>query len=113
MSRRSLKQLGSCIIDQHTSMPQQLNIHLHRLIIQKLTSPQHNNERFIKQQLTIYASMVHTHLHEHWWLVEDRNGQVGYAPLAFMMVILDNTVDEVESDATKIGTSEQYRCNQD
>ena len=28
---------------------------------------------------------------EHWWLVEDRNGQVGYAPVAFLAVILDNT----------------------
>ena len=28
---------------------------------------------------------------EHWWLVEDRNGQVGYAPVAFLVVIIDTT----------------------
>ena len=28
---------------------------------------------------------------------------LGYAPVAFMMVILDNTVEEEESHATKIG----------
>ena len=40
---------------------------------------------------------------EHWRLVEDRNGQVGYAPAAFLMVILDTTAEEQESDATKKG----------
>ena len=40
---------------------------------------------------------------EHWRLVEDRNGQVGYAPAAFLMVILDTTAEEEESSATKKG----------
>ena len=40
---------------------------------------------------------------EHWWLVEDSNGQVGYAPAVFLVVILDTTVGEEESDATKKG----------
>ena len=31
---------------------------------------------------------------EHWRLVEDRNGQVGYAPAAFLVVILDTTAEE-------------------
>ena len=34
-------------------------------------------------------------------VVEDRNGQVGYAPAAFLVVILDTTAEEEESDATK------------
>ena len=38
---------------------------------------------------------------EHWRLVEDRNGQVGYAPAAFLVVILDTAEEEEESDATK------------
>ena len=38
---------------------------------------------------------------EHWRLVEDRNGQVGYAPAGFLVVILDTTAEEQESDATK------------
>ena len=40
---------------------------------------------------------------EHWRLVEDRNGQVGYAPAAFLVVILDTAEEEEESDATKKG----------
>ena len=40
---------------------------------------------------------------EHWSLVEDRNGQVGYAPGGFLVVILDTTAEEQESDATKKG----------
>ena len=40
---------------------------------------------------------------EHWRLVEDRNGQVGYAPAAFVVVILDTTAEEEEIGATKKG----------
>ena len=40
---------------------------------------------------------------EHWSLVEDRNGEVGYAPAGFLVVILDTTAEEQESDATKKG----------
>ena len=40
---------------------------------------------------------------EHWRLVEYRNGQVGYAPAAFLVVILDTTAEEQERDATKKG----------
>ena len=40
---------------------------------------------------------------EHWRLVEDRNGHVGYAPAAFLVVILDTTAEKDESDATKKG----------
>ena len=34
---------------------------------------------------------------KHWWLVEDRNGQVGYAPTAILVVIVDTTLEEEES----------------
>ena len=40
---------------------------------------------------------------EHWSLVEDRNGEVGYAPAGFLVVILDTTAEEQESDATQKG----------
>ena len=40
---------------------------------------------------------------EHWRLVEYRHGQVGYAPSAFLVIILDTTAEEEESDATKKG----------
>ena len=46
---------------------------------------------------------------EHWRLIEDRNGQVLYAPAAFMVVILDTTAEEEESGRYKEGTREQYR----
>ena len=38
---------------------------------------------------------------EHWRLVEDTNGQVGYAPAAFLVVILDTSAEEQERYATK------------
>ena len=38
---------------------------------------------------------------EHRRLVEDIHGQVGYAPAAFLVVILDTTAEKRESDATK------------
>ena len=50
---------------------------------------------------------------EHWRLVEDRHGQVGYAPAAFLMVILDTTVEEEEeSSATKKGQENSTEENQ-
>ena len=49
-------------------------------------------------------------------LVEDRNGQVGYAPAAFLVVILDTAEEEEESDATKKGLengTEENRIGQE
>ena len=48
---------------------------------------------------------------EHWRLVEDRNGQVGYAPAAFLVVILDTTAEEQERDATKKGQGNNTEDN--
>ena len=48
---------------------------------------------------------------EHWRLVEDRNGQVGYAPAAFLVVILDTTAEEEESGATKKGQGDSTEEN--
>ena len=48
---------------------------------------------------------------EHWRLVEDRNGQVGYAPAAFLVVILDTTAKEEESGATKKGQEDSTEEN--
>ena len=53
---------------------------------------------------------------EHWRLVEDRNGQVGYAPAVFLVVILDTAEEEEESDATKKGlqnSTEENRIGQE
>ena len=49
---------------------------------------------------------------EQWRLVEDRNGRVGYAPAAFLVVILDMTAEEEESDATKKGQENSTEENQ-
>ena len=49
---------------------------------------------------------------EHWRLVEDRNGQVGYAPTAFLVIILDATAEEYESGATKKGQEDSTEENQ-
>ena len=48
---------------------------------------------------------------EHWRLVEDRNGQVGYAPAAFLMVILDTTAEKEESGAIKKGQEDSTEEN--
>ena len=49
---------------------------------------------------------------EQWRLVEDRNGRVGYAPAAFLVVILDMTAEEEESGATKKGQENSTEENQ-
>ena len=38
---------------------------------------------------------------KHWWLVEDGNGQVGYVSVAYLMIIIDETLHEEESDTTR------------
>ena len=48
---------------------------------------------------------------EHWRLVEDRHGQVGYAPAAFLVVILDTTAEEEESGVTKKGQEDSTEEN--
>ena len=71
------------------------------------------------------TAMGHTHLQgrtrrertlEAIYIVEDRNGQVGYAPAAFLVVILDTAEEEEESDATKKGlenSTEETRIGQE
>ena len=53
-----------------------------------------------------WETLVFKGLHaenEHWRLVEDTHGHVGYAPAAFLVVILDTTAGEEENDATEKG----------
>ena len=38
---------------------------------------------------------------EHWWLVEVGNGQVGYVPAAYLMIIVDETHQEEENDTDR------------
>ena len=67
-----------------------------------------NTESHIGKEIDLqqWDTFVFKGLHaenEHWRLVEDRHGQVGYAPAAFLVVILDTTAGEEENDATKKG----------
>ena len=53
---------------------------------------------------------------ENWSLVQDRTGQVGYAPAGCLVVILDTTTEEQESDTTKKGqenSTEENRIGQE
>ena len=59
-------------------------------------------EIYLQQWETLIFKGEHAE-NEHWRLVEDRHGQVGYAPAAFLVVILDTTAEEEESGATKKG----------
>ena len=38
---------------------------------------------------------------EHWWLVEDGKGLVGYESVAYIVIIIDETRQEEESDTTR------------
>ena len=38
---------------------------------------------------------------EHWWLAENGKGQVGYVPAAYLMIIIDETLREEDSDTTR------------
>ena len=38
---------------------------------------------------------------EHWWLAENGKGQVGYVPAAYLMIIIDETLQEEDSDTTR------------
>ena len=49
---------------------------------------------------------------EQWRLVEDKYEQVGYAPAAILVVILDTTAEEEESDATNKGQENSTEDNQ-
>ena len=44
-------------------------------------------------------------------MFDDRNGQVGYAPAAFLVVILDTTAEEEASGATKKGQEDSTEEN--
>ena len=57
-------------------------------------------EIYLRQWDTLIFKGEHAE-NEHWRLVEDRNGQVGYAPAAFLVVILETTAEEQERYAKK------------
>ena len=53
-----------------------------------------------KQGDTLVYLMGHEE-NKHWWLVEDGKGQVGYVPVASLMIIIYDTLQEEESDTIR------------
>ena len=58
------------------------------------------NELDLNEGDTVVYLMKHDD-NEHWWLVEDGKGHVGYVPVAYLMIIIDETLHEEERDTTK------------
>ena len=58
------------------------------------------NELDLNEGDTVVYLMKHVD-NEHWWLVEYVNRQVGYVPVAYLMIIIDETLQEEESDTTR------------
>ena len=58
------------------------------------------NELDLNEGDTVVYLMKHDD-NEHWWLVEDGKGQVGYVPAAYLMIIVDETLQEEESDTNR------------
>ena len=72
-------------------------------------------EIYLRQWDTLILKGQHAE-NEHWSLVEDRNGEVGYAPAGFLVVILYTTAEKQECDATKKGqenSTEENRIGQE
>ena len=65
---------------------------------------------YLRQWDTLIFKGEHAE-NEHWRLVQYRNGQAGYAPAAFLVVILDTTAEEQERDATKKGQGNSTEDN--
>ena len=58
------------------------------------------NELDLNEGDTVVYVMKHDD-NEHWWLVEDGNGQVGHVPAAYLMIIIDETRQEEKSDTNR------------
>ncbi len=58
------------------------------------------NELDLNEGDTVVYLMKHDD-NEHWWLVEDGKGQVGYVPAAYLMIIIDETRQEEENDTER------------
>ena len=58
------------------------------------------------KELYMQQGATHSYVMEHednihWWLAEDNKGQVGYVPVACLMTIVDETVQEEGCDKTR------------
>ena len=64
------------------------------------------NELDLKQGNTLVYLLKHDE-NEHWWLVEDGKGQVVYVPVAYILIIIDETLQEEESNTQERGTRKE------
>ena len=58
------------------------------------------NERDLQQGDVLSCIMEHDDK-EQWWLAEDSKGEVGYVPVAYLMMIVDETVQDEGCDNTR------------
>ena len=58
------------------------------------------NELDLSEGETLVYSMKHDD-NDHLWLAENGKGQVGYVPAAYLMIIIDETLQEEDSDTTR------------
>ena len=58
------------------------------------------NELDLSEGETLVYLMKHDD-NDHWWLAENGKGQVGYVPAAYLMIIVDETLQEEDSDTTR------------
>ena len=58
------------------------------------------NELDLSEGETLVYLMKHDD-NDHWWLAENGKGQVGYVPAAYLMIIIDETLQEEDSDTTR------------
>ena len=58
------------------------------------------NELGLNEGGAVVYLMTHDE-NEHWWLVDDGRGQMGYVPVAYLVIIIDETLQEEESDTTR------------
>ena len=52
------------------------------------------------QQGDVLSYIMEHEDNEHWWLAEDSEGEVGYVPVSYMMMIVYETVQEEGCDKT-------------
>ena len=52
------------------------------------------------QQGDVLSYIMEHEDNEHWWLAEDSKRQMGYVPVAYVVIIMDETVQEDGGDKT-------------
>ena len=61
------------------------------------------NELHLNECDTVVYLMKHDD-NEHWWLVEDGKGHVGYVSAAYLMIIIYETHQDEENDTNRKDT---------